>query len=236
MSKSGYDFYLSKCLLPITPQKLQTKISNKNKTITLIDEGEINLLKTPGLTNIDFECCIPQVKYPFATYKDGFKGASQFLEYFEELKVSKKPFQFIVARSLPNGNNLFSTNIKVTLEDYTLTEQAKTGFDVVVKISLKQWRAYQTKTVNISIPKPKPQETPKPQATPEPVRPAETAPAPPQNTTYTVVKGDCLWAIARKFYGNGALYPKIYDANSNIFKGRSPNLIYPGDVLVIPAA
>lgn len=176
MSKSGYDFYLSKCLLPITPQKLQTKISNKNRTITLIDEGEINLLKTAGLTNIEFECCIPQVKYPFATYKDGFKGASYFLEYFEELKTSKEPFQFIVARSLPNGKNLFSTNIKVTLEDYTLTEQAKTGFDVTVKVSLKQWRGYGTKTVNITIPTPKPNEQPKPQASTEPTRPAETKP------------------------------------------------------------
>lgn len=233
MSRSGYDFYLSKCLLPITPQKLQTKISNKNRTITLIDEGEVNLLKTAGLTDISFECCIPQVKYPFATYKNGFQGASYFLEYFEELKTSKEPFQFIVARSLPNGNNLFSTNIKVTLEDYTLTEQAKTGFDVIVKISLKQWRGYGTKTVNIKVDTTKAQ--PKPQATVEQPRPAETSPAPPQNTTYTVVKGDCLWNIAKKYYGNGALYPKIYNANPNVFNGRSPNLIYAGDVLVIPA-
>ncbi|MBQ8913919.1 MAG: LysM peptidoglycan-binding domain-containing protein, partial [Lachnospiraceae bacterium] len=33
---------------------------------------------------------------------------------------------------------------------------------------------------------------------------------------------------------NGKDYPKIYDANPNVFKGRSPNLIYPGDVLTIP--
>ena len=50
--------------------------------------------------------------------------------------------------------------------------------------------------------------------------------------TYTVKKGDCLWNIAKKFYGNGAAYTKIYDANTN--KVADPNRIYPGQVFVIP--
>lgn len=50
--------------------------------------------------------------------------------------------------------------------------------------------------------------------------------------TYTVKKGDCLWNIAKKFYGNGALYTKIYDANTK--KIANPNLIYVGQVFVIP--
>ena len=50
--------------------------------------------------------------------------------------------------------------------------------------------------------------------------------------TYTVKKGDCLWNIAKQFYGNGALYTKIYDANTN--KIANPNLIYVGQVFVIP--
>lgn len=50
--------------------------------------------------------------------------------------------------------------------------------------------------------------------------------------TYTVKRGDCLWNIAKKYYGNGALYTKIYDANTN--KIANPNLIYPGQIFVIP--
>lgn len=146
---SGYDFYLKDCQLPVPPEKLQIKINNANHTLTLINEGEINLLKTPGLTDIEFECRIPQVKYPFTVYPSGFKGASYFLQCFEGLKTGKKPFQFIVSRTMPSGKALFSTNMKVSMEDYRLTEQAKDGFDIMVKIKLKQYQDYGTKTVRI---------------------------------------------------------------------------------------
>lgn len=149
--KNGYDFYLDKCLLPIAPEKLRIKINSANKTMTLMNEGEINILKTPQLSDIEFECRIPQIQYPFAVYKSGFKGAAYFLNIFEQLKVEKKPFQFIVSRTMPSGKVLFSTNIKVSLEDYEITEQAKDGFDLTVKIKLKQYRDYGTKTVNIKI-------------------------------------------------------------------------------------
>ena len=52
------------------------------------------------------------------------------------------------------------------------------------------------------------------------------------NRTYTVKKGDCLWNIAKKYYGDGSKYTKIYDANTD--KVADPNLIYIGQVLVIP--
>ena len=54
-----------------------------------------------------------------------------------------------------------------------------------------------------------------------------------QPKTYTVKSGDCLWNIAKKYYGNGAQYTKIYNANRGVI-GGNPNLIYPGQVLTIP--
>lgn len=47
---------------------------------------------------------------------------------------------------------------------------------------------------------------------------------------YTVVKGDTLWGIAKKFYGNGNRYPEIAKAN-NI---ANPNIIHTGQKLLIP--
>lgn len=49
--------------------------------------------------------------------------------------------------------------------------------------------------------------------------------------THTVVKGETLWGIAKKYYGNGAEYPKIVAANPII---KDPNLIYPGQKFIIP--
>lgn len=51
--------------------------------------------------------------------------------------------------------------------------------------------------------------------------------------TYTVVKGDCLWKIARKFLGKGSKYTLIYELNKDIIK--NPNVIYIGQKLKIPA-
>ena len=145
----GYDFYLDKRLLPVAPEKLDIRINNANRTITLIDEGEVNILKAAGLTDVEFECLIPQVRYPFAGYPEGFRGAGYLLEHFEELKKSRKPFQFIVSRVMPSGRTLFSTDMKVSLEDYRITEQAGSGFDLTVHIKLKQYREYGTKKVEI---------------------------------------------------------------------------------------
>lgn len=50
--------------------------------------------------------------------------------------------------------------------------------------------------------------------------------------TYTVVNGDCLWNIAMMFYGRGGQYTRIYNANKD--KIKNPDLIYPGQVLIIP--
>lgn len=223
----GYEFYMDKMLLPIAPSKINIKIKNQNKTFNLINDGEINVLKNAGLSEIDFDATFPNVKYPFAVYKNGFITANNFLSQLELLKTNKKPFQFIVTRLFPNGKTLYSTNIKVSLEDYTIKEDAKQGFDVVVSVKLKQYKDYGTKTCNVTI------KQEKPVATVTPVRSTVTSPAPVnQNKTYTVKRGDCLWNIAKKFYGNGSLYTKIYNANRD--KIKNPNLIYTGQVLTIP--
>ncbi|MEW5425170.1 LysM peptidoglycan-binding domain-containing protein [Amorphus sp. 3PC139-8] len=47
-----------------------------------------------------------------------------------------------------------------------------------------------------------------------------------------VRRGDALWTIARNFYGDGFRYTTIYQANDRQI--RDPNLIYPGQVFVLP--
>lgn len=49
---------------------------------------------------------------------------------------------------------------------------------------------------------------------------------------HTVEKGDTLWAVSQKAYGNGAKYEVIFEANKPMLS--HPDKIYPGQVLRIP--
>ena len=147
----AYYFYLGNVLLPIPPGKLELKINNNNKTYDLINYSEINILKNPGLTDIEFEALLPNVKYPFAMYKNQFQNAKYYLGILENLKVNRSAFQFIVVRRFPNGKTIYDTNIKVSLEEYTIIDNTDEGFDTKVKIKLKQYREYSTKTVQVTI-------------------------------------------------------------------------------------
>jgi nucleoid-associated protein YgaU len=49
---------------------------------------------------------------------------------------------------------------------------------------------------------------------------------------YQVKRGDTLSSIAKEFYGNGALFPRIFEANRDVLS--SPEKISPGQTLRIP--
>jgi len=60
-----------------------------------------------------------------------------------------------------------------------------------------------------------------------------TAQTEPEASFHTVEKGDTLWAIAEKSYGNGSKYMAIFEANKPMLS--DPDKIYPGQKLRIPA-
>lgn len=227
-----YLMYMRDVLMPVTPSEVKLKINNQNSTITLVNGEEILILKSPKLSEVSFDLILPQVPYPFANADT--QKADFYLSLFEELKVKKEPFQWILNRTKPNGDPLFHTNLTVGLEDYSIEDNVDEGFDIKVSIKLRQWKAYGTKTVVIQTPPPPPVPTPEPEPAVATVEepPRETTEA-PKTTTYTVKKGDCLWNIAKKYLGKGSRYTEIYELNKD--KIRNPNLIYVGQVLTLPA-
>jgi nucleoid-associated protein YgaU len=66
-----------------------------------------------------------------------------------------------------------------------------------------------------------------------PVPAATAAGAAGEARVYEVVSGDSLSKIAKRFYGDAAKYPKIFEANRDQVK--DPNVIQPGQKLKIPA-
>src|SRR4030095_3481620 len=61
---------------------------------------------------------------------------------------------------------------------------------------------------------------------------AGDAPSGPAVRTYTVVSGDNLSKIAKRFYGDPNQWKRIFEANRDIIK--DPDLIRPGQTLKIP--
>lgn len=54
----------------------------------------------------------------------------------------------------------------------------------------------------------------------------------PEISTARITRGDSLWQISRRTYGKGNRYTVIYDANQEQI--RDPDLIYPGQIFVLP--
>lgn len=60
---------------------------------------------------------------------------------------------------------------------------------------------------------------------------ADPQPEEPTDSIYVVVSGDCLWNLAKKFYGSGTYWKVIFDANDAV---TDASMIFVGQQLVIP--
>ena len=67
----------------------------------------------------------------------------------------------------------------------------------------------------------------------EPMPMMEEAPPEPEFQFYTIVSGDTLWKIASKYYGNGAKWETLFEANRDVID--DPSTVRPGTVLRIPS-
>ena len=213
----SYACYLGGVELP-TPAKLTVKIKNKNKTLILLDEGEVNFLRAPGLSEIVLPLTLPMLT--------GSRSPDYYLGILEQLKTARTATRFVLVRVSPDGRTLFDTNMPVSVEDYSIVEDARQGLDVNVDVNLKQWRSYGTKTVTVG------QAGADGQVQTVTVAKERDASTAPTAKTYTVQEGDTLWALSAKYYGSGAQYTKLYDANAD--KISHPNFIYAGQELTIP--
>lgn len=219
----AYRMFFGETEMPQVPSKITTKISGNNKTLFLIDGPQINILKDPKLTDVSFDLIIPQVSYPWVS---DLQTADYYLGMFETLFTSKEPFQWILNRAKPNGTSLFNSSMTVSLENYSIVDDATEGLDITVKIELKQWRDYGTRTLTVS--------DDGTATVSETERDTSSSPASSEQSSYTVVSGDCLWNIAKKYLGDGSRYTEIVELNSGLID--DPDLIYPGQVLTLPAS
>ena len=201
-----YLCYMDGILMPVAPSKINTKIKNKNRTITLINEGEANILKSAGLQEISFNMLIPAYKYPFALYLGGiFLPISYYIEVLDRLKNRKEPFQLIIIREGVLGTLGFDTNLKVSLEDYQILEDAGNGRDVTVSIKLKQYQEKTKTVVRVA--------TAVGGGTVKYILEKVRDSSKKIEKTYKVKEGDTLYTIAKKQLGNGEKYRDLITLN-----------------------
>lgn len=243
MLDNGYYFYFKDgtdlLTFPITPGELNINLGSKNKVVTLINEGDVNILKSPSLIEVSFEARFPMRKYPYSREVSNFQW---YFDKFRDLKENKKSFRFIVARLNNNGTETWGTNIQVALESLDFKESADQGDDVLISFRLKQFKEYGVQTIKLKESTPTTTSTAKTET--EAKRSEESSPTQTTGKTHTVKSGDTLWAIAKKYYGDGSKYNKIYEANKTVIekaakdhgKSSSSNgsLIWAGTVLTIP--
>lgn len=231
-----YKMYINKVLFPITPGKITIKASGNNKTINLISQGEVNLLKTPGLSDIEIEeLLLPIQTYPFC--QPGTKAQPSY--YLDKLNAwinKKKPVQFKLLRYELNAEELlWDTQMDVSIEDYEIIEDAERyGRDVCIKLNMKQYRHWGTKKLvkknsksgkKVSVKKSR--------------KSTKSIPK-----TYKVKSGDTLMKIAKAQLGDSSKRTSIYELNKKTIEsaakkhGRKSSsngtYLYVGTVLKLP--
>lgn len=236
MAYQGYHFFVGDLELPYAPSELKVTIGSNNQTVELINGNEINILKNPKLTEIEFDIELPRGRqYAFA---NKLVSSKTYTDYFEKLMVNKQPVKLVITRPNPftrgatgiggTIKDFESTVLTVSLEGYTMEESAENAYDVTVSLQFKEYISYGT--VKQTVVNKKAVKT--------------TTKNVAENKTYTVKSGDCLWKISRKFYGSSSKWKTIYNANKAVIEATAKKYgkksssngwwIYPGTKLIIP--
>lgn len=203
-----------KVRLPVLPDMVTVGNGSLNKSVTISGLGEIVIKQDRPALTIEFECFFPATSFP-GIQVSSITPPRTLADKITAFKNSDKPVHFLIT-----GTNV---NMFCTIENFPTSEQAGDVGSIHYKLALKEYREVAARKVKVA-------------ATKTATVAAATATREDNRTpqkTHTVVKGDSLWNIAAKHLGNGSRYTEIAALNKDIIK--SPNLIYAGQVLKLPA-
>lgn len=205
--------------LPVNPEELEETITLASEEFEVLKLGQIVVPTYLELRKYSFECELPNRPYNYVETPNKFKNADYYIGKFKRWMKTKLPVQFIASNETSN-----EINILVLIEELVVTERAGEEGDKYVQISLIEYRPFNKLILPLEVNR----ETGKKTKT-------TIATANPKSTGYhVVVKGDTLWSIAKKYYGDGSKCNIIFNANKD--KIKNPNIISIGQKLFIPTS
>ena len=197
-------------VLPVTPARYTWRHPARLETVRLDQLGEATLYGGCAMGDVTLEdVLLPAQAYPFLV-PGGRAAPYEYLEALETWCDQGSKLQWMVSGT--------PINASVLIGEIAQGERDGTN-DVYITLALRQWQRLETPVLALSGGG---------AASP---RDSQTGAA--SAKTYAVQAGDCLWAIAEQFYGDGTQYKRLAAANPEI---ADPDLIYPGQVLTIPPA
>lgn len=212
-AKQGYDSFR----FPVLPEKITVSYGSNNDKLRVCGVGEVTIIQDSDAAVLKFESFFPKTYFSGCDYKN-IPDPTAAVSKIKAMKESNKPIRFTITGGM-------GVSMYCTIEDFETWEDGGDVGTIYYSIKLKEYRKTTIRQIKVNV------STKKAKISSTSSRTDSSLSA----QTYTVVKGDCLWNIAKKFYGSGAKYTIIYNANKGVI-GGNPNLIYPGQVLTIPAA
>ena len=209
-----YNAEKEKIQLPVLPETFKTNNGSSNDSMDITGLGEIIIMQSRPALEFSFSSFFPAARFPGVQVSSLTKPL-ELVQKINSWKASKKPVHFIATAC---GVDLYCS-----IEKFNYSEEGGDPGTYQYDITLKEYREITVRQVKVDIPSK--------EATVEKEEARVDNSVQPK--TYTVKSGDCLWNIAKQFYGSGSDYTKIYNANKGTI-GGNPNLISPGQVLTLP--
>lgn len=206
-------------IFPVLPEKMEINEDGDNKTYEVINLGEVSKVNSPKLTEISFQSYFPLNNGPYVSSEQLFEP-SFYIDKIKEWREKKQKLRLIFVGGQLEINDLFS------IESFKYEEHGGEVGDIYYSINIKRYKNYGAKKVVFINNKRKNSAKNKVKQVKKSTRSTNKK----KVTTYTVVSGDTLWHIAKRFLGNGNRYGEIVKLN-NI---SNPNVIYVGQILKLP--
>lgn len=194
-----------KIRFPVVPPSIGVNRGNNIDAESVIKLGEVPIFNGTSLKTIEFTSFFPNQEYNFCDYT-GFMKPYEFSEKIQKWMYEGKPLRVIVTDS--------PTNMQCLIQQFDTVEQDGTR-DLYFTLNLLEYRPIEVPNLSNSSSS---------SSSDNLTRPSEEITNNTQKT-HKVVKGDCLWDIAQKYYGKGSLYPKIKEANKTKYPSLAKNNI-----------